>query len=137
MPTFKHPCPHCAKYINRDVAACPYCGARDPFAPARCPSCRTVIEDRAWVACPKCGQALGAAAEATAGSQDAPGPGEAGGLPTESQVAARQSVPSGSASPPASGGGQSNAAAGGRCTGCGAALPVNARFCTVCGTLAD
>ena len=58
MPTFKHPCPHCGKYIERDVAACPFCGRADPFAPARCPACRTPIEDLSWVACPKCGALL-------------------------------------------------------------------------------
>ena len=39
MPTYKHPCPHCGTFINRDVAACPKCGTRDPFAPGRCPAC--------------------------------------------------------------------------------------------------
>ena len=58
MPTFKHPCPHCGAYINRDVAACPACGRADPFAPARCPTCKAPIEDLAWVACPKCGTSL-------------------------------------------------------------------------------
>ena len=69
MPTFKHPCPHCGKYIERDVAACPFCGTADPFAPARCPNCSAVIEDPAWMACPKCGSALpkvGAAASVAA-----------------------------------------------------------------------
>jgi hypothetical protein len=64
MPTFKHPCPHCGKYIERDVAACPFCGTADPFAPARCPNCSATIEDLAWKACPKCGQALLARAPA-------------------------------------------------------------------------
>ena len=45
MPTFKHPCPHCGAFIHRDVKACPACGRGDPFAPARCPGCRAVIED--------------------------------------------------------------------------------------------
>lgn len=31
MPTFKHPCPHCGKYINRDVPTCPFCGTAEPF----------------------------------------------------------------------------------------------------------
>ena len=61
MPTFKHPCPHCGTYIERDVLACPFCGTKDPFAPARCPNCRTSITDPAWIACPKCGAALGKA----------------------------------------------------------------------------
>jgi RNA polymerase subunit RPABC4/transcription elongation factor Spt4 len=85
MPTFKHPCPHCGKYVQRDAAACPFCGTRDPFT--------TEPADR---------------------RQSQPPAGE------------DQSIPA-----------QANAAAGGRCTGCGAALPANARFCTVCGTLAD
>ncbi|MET1231631.1 MAG: zinc ribbon domain-containing protein [Candidatus Limnocylindrales bacterium] len=58
MPTFKHPCPHCGTFINRDVAACPACGRADPFAPGRCPTCKAPIEDLAWVACPKCGTSL-------------------------------------------------------------------------------
>jgi rRNA maturation endonuclease Nob1 len=58
MPTYKHPCPHCGKYIERDVAACPFCGTADPFAPGRCPNCSATIEDLSWKACPKCGQAL-------------------------------------------------------------------------------
>jgi rRNA maturation endonuclease Nob1 len=120
MPTFKHPCPHCGKYVNRDVAACPFCGTRDPFAPARCPSCRTAIADRSWVACPNCGQELGgrpvdARAAASEAERRDDGPGrQDDGAPA-----------------------QANASAGGRCTGCGAAMPANARFCTVCGTLAD
>ncbi|MGH2406478.1 MAG: zinc ribbon domain-containing protein [Candidatus Limnocylindrales bacterium] len=65
MPTFKHPCPHCGAYIQRDVVACPACGQRDPFAPGRCPNCRTPLEDPKWVACPKCGAALGPAASPT------------------------------------------------------------------------
>ena len=72
MPTFKHPCPHCGKYIGRDVAACPFCGTADPFAPARCPNCRTVIEDLAWMACPKCGQPLPKAAAAQPAASNPP-----------------------------------------------------------------
>jgi hypothetical protein len=62
MPTFKHPCPHCGKYIERDVAACPFCGTGDPFAPRRCPNCRAPIDDAAWRTCPKCGTVLASAA---------------------------------------------------------------------------
>lgn len=104
MPTFKHPCPHCGKYIERDVATCPFCGTADPFAPGRCPNCSAIIEDPAWLVCPKCGTPLTPVAAA------AP--------PVNPQPAA---VP---APTPA------------KCTGCGAALPAGARFCTVCGTLA-
>jgi RNA polymerase subunit RPABC4/transcription elongation factor Spt4 len=116
MPTFKHPCPHCAKFIERDVAACPFCGTADPFAPARCPNCRAVIADLAWVACPKCGQPLpklAAAQPAPAAPQPAP--------------AAPQPA---SAAPPAA------PPATRKCSGCGAPLTEGARFCTVCGTLA-
>ena len=59
MPTFKHPCPQCGTFINRDVVACPACGRQDPFAPARCGNCRAPLEDPSWVACPKCGQPVG------------------------------------------------------------------------------
>jgi hypothetical protein len=38
MPTFKHPCPHCGKYIPRDVARCEFCGTADPFNPANAPA---------------------------------------------------------------------------------------------------
>lgn len=55
MPTYKHPCPWCSKLIARDVAACPFCGRKDPFAPRRCAACRAPLEDASWVACPSCG----------------------------------------------------------------------------------
>jgi RNA polymerase subunit RPABC4/transcription elongation factor Spt4 len=110
MPTFKHPCPHCGKYIARDVAACPFCARPDPFAPARCPNCRTIIEDRSWTACPKCGQTLVVAQPAT------------GAAPSAA-----------SAAPAAPAATQPH---GRKCTGCGAPLTEGARFCTVCGTLA-
>ena len=111
MPTYKHPCPHCGKYIERDVAACPFCGTADPFAPARCPNCSATIEDLAWKACPKCGQAL-------------PGPAATQPGPNNQQQAA--------ATPPATAG----PAPSTKCSGCGAPLTEGARFCTVCGTLA-
>jgi RNA polymerase subunit RPABC4/transcription elongation factor Spt4 len=125
MPTFKHPCPHCGKFIQRDVAACPFCGTRDPFAPQRCPNCSAVIEDRSWVSCPKCGQALTPPAAASAAS--------GAGQPS----AEAPSTQSSSAAPPSATGSSSGAPATRRCTGCGAPLPEGARFCTVCGTLAD
>ena len=112
MPTFKHPCPHCGKYIGRDVAACPFCGTADPFAPARCPNCRTVIEDPAWAACPRCGQAL---VKATATAQ-----------PAAPAQPAATSQPVTAPAPTTR-----------KCTGCGAPLAEGARFCTVCGTLAS
>lgn len=108
MPTFKHPCPHCGKYIGRDVATCPFCATVDPFAPARCPSCRTVMGDPTSVACPRCGQAL---------ARQAAAPAAASTLPAQ---------PAPQTGPPAAR----------KCTGCGAPLAEGARFCTVCGTLA-
>jgi RNA polymerase subunit RPABC4/transcription elongation factor Spt4 len=122
MPTFKHPCPHCGKYIARDVAACPFCGTSDPFAPARCLNCRTVIEDRAWVRCPRCGHAL--AGPPTAGQGPASNAGQ------QAQPAVQ---PAAAVEPTAA---QPAPADASKCSGCGAPLPANARFCTVCGTLA-
>ena len=58
MPTFKHPCPYCDKFIDRAVAACPFCGQADPFAPKRCQNCRKIVEDPSWVVCPSCGNSL-------------------------------------------------------------------------------
>lgn len=58
MPTYKHPCPACGEMIARDVAACPFCARRDPFAPRRCEACRAAITDARWVACPSCGASL-------------------------------------------------------------------------------
>ena len=113
MPQYKHPCPHCGNFIMRDVTVCPYCGTGDPFAPGRCPSCRAVIEDPKWVACPKCGQSLV--------SQPSP--------------ATRPAAPvagSGAAPQPASG---SAGSSGGSCSTCGAGLAAGSRFCAVCGTL--
>lgn len=127
MPAIKHPCPHCGKWIMRDVAACPFCGTADPFAPARCPSCRAVIEDRAWVACPTCGTPLSGASGpgAIAGAGDDAGatPPSAGSTGQGGAGSANLSAP-----PPAS--------ASVTCTGCGAPLAAGARFCAVCGTLA-
>jgi RNA polymerase subunit RPABC4/transcription elongation factor Spt4 len=122
MPTYKHPCPHCAKYIARDVAACPFCGTADPFAPARCPNCRAVIGDGAWVSCPKCGQPLPKPAPASADQ------GPTAQQPNEPPATA-PAAPAGQPAQPAGG--------ASRCSGCGAPLPAGARFCTVCGTLAD
>lgn len=142
MPTFKHPCPHCDKYINRDVAVCPYCATPDPFAPARCPNCRTEITDLAWAACPRCGQSLKPA-----------------GLPQPANAAPIQPSPNQpppssylnpnvppppptagppTAAPPAASPHATAAAVGAttNCSGCGAPLAPGARFCTVCGTLA-
>ena len=119
MPTFKHPCPHCGKWIERDVAACPYCGAADPFAPGRCPNCRRVIDDPAWISCPACGTSLKPAA-GTAAASAAPGATTSAAPAAPPQAAAAPAPPAPTAT----------------CSGCGAPLPAGARFCTVCGTLA-
>jgi predicted amidophosphoribosyltransferase len=149
MPTFKHPCPYCDKFIDRAVAACPFCGQVDPFAPKRCQNCRKIIEDPAWVTCPSCGQSLiapppgtvasGPTAETGAPAQATPGPAAgaagSGAASSASSGAAAQPVPP--PRPPLS----ADAAApalksAGPCSGCGAPLPAGARFCTICGTVA-
>ncbi|MGA3030666.1 MAG: zinc-ribbon domain-containing protein [Candidatus Limnocylindrales bacterium] len=147
MPTFKHPCPYCDRFIDRAVAACPFCGQVDPFAPKRCQNCRKIVEDPTWVVCPSCGQSLiapppGAATTATtagagaaapaASSPAAPAPNVA-----SSGAAAQPATPPLPPRPPIN----PDAAppvlkSAGACSGCGAALPAGARFCTVCGTLA-
>jgi len=153
MPTFKHPCPYCGGFIARDVAACPYCGIRDPFVPGRCASCRAPIEDPGWVTCPKCGASLRPPA---VGGPALPVPGDA---PTPSPAVdpavplaepALPAVPSPLAEPaplvePAPlaaavlppGPMDAPAVAAGACAGCGATLAVGARFCPACGTLAS
>ena len=118
MPTIKHPCPHCGKWIQRDVRACPFCGTADPFAPGRCPSCRSVIEDPAWVACPACGASLVAK---PAGAE--------GAAPRKAATPGPPSAPPAEA-PAATGATRT-------CAGCGAPLAAAARFCTICGTLAE
>ena len=139
MPTFKHPCPYCDKFIDRAVRACPFCGQVDPFAPKRCQNCGKIVEDPAWTVCPSCGQSLIAPPPGTvapdAGTAalgtSAPAPAVAG-TPAAAPVA-----PPPPPRPPLS----SDAAApvlksAGPCSGCGAPLPAGARFCTVCGTVA-
>jgi predicted amidophosphoribosyltransferase len=128
MPTFKHPCPHCGTYIQRDAAACPACGRADPFAPGRCPACKAPIEDPAWVACPRCGASLVTAPAVSQPAADGrvtkpPGP---AGLPSVAP-----------ADPPTSVAPDQPAADGARrCRGCLAPLPDGARFCRECGTVA-
>lgn len=112
MPTYKHPCPGCGTFIERDVVACPACGRQDPFAPARCPNCRTTVE-AGWVACPKCGANLTPAASGDATPRAAP---------------TTPSTPPAATAPPA--------VAARSCSGCGSPLPEGARFCRECGTLA-
>ncbi|MFI5258077.1 MAG: zinc-ribbon domain-containing protein [Candidatus Limnocylindrales bacterium] len=150
MPTFKHACPYCDKFIDRAVAACPYCGQVDPFAPKRCQNCRKDVEDPAWTVCPSCGQSLiapppgaatsgtgaGAPAATAASAPTAPAP-AAQPATAGSGAAAQNAPPPPPPRPPLN----PDAAApvlksAGACSGCGAALPAGARFCTVCGTLA-
>ncbi len=149
MPTYKHPCPHCGTFINRDVVACPKCGTRDPFAPGRCPACGAVIEDASWVACPRCGKPVGAAAvaaanaSANAGTVQLPGqettpaspplaaPGTSaasGAIPGWGQpVAPPAAAPLEPTPPPAA------ATSAAPCAACGSPLAQGARFCLDCG----
>lgn len=135
MPTFKHPCPTCGKYIARDVARCPYCGAIDPFVPGRCQACREPIEDLAWVACPSCGAPL------KEGVAPMPGAAPATTSPAPPATARATGPPAAPDSPSASSD-RSEAptaampAAVAACPACGAPLAAGARFCTGCGTLA-
>ena len=149
MPAYKVPCPRCASFIMRDVAVCPFCQTTDPFAPLRCASCRAVIEDPRWNACPQCGTPVpkpGASAADAAGGPGA-GPGAPKGTAPAAQArSAPGTVPGQPAAPPASQApapspasqepAPSPPAAAKACTGCGAPLAAGARFCTVCGTLA-
>ncbi len=104
MPTFKHPCPQCGTFINRDVVACPACGRLDPFTPDRCGSCRAPLEDPAWIACPKCGNPVGTAAVAAA---------QAGAAESARAVAVNPAE---------------------ACSACSSPLAPGARFCRDCGT---
>jgi predicted amidophosphoribosyltransferase len=145
MPTYKHPCPYCDKFIDRAVAACPFCGQADPFAPKRCQACRKIVEDPAWVVCPSCGASLiapppGATATTAAGSAAGnPAPGAAaqaqalatpatGPTATQPAPAPRPPLNADAAAPALK--------SAGPCSGCGAPLPAGARFCTICGTVA-
>ncbi len=95
MPTFKHPCPYCGKFIDRAVAACPYCGVREPFSPKRCLACRKIVEDPAWTTCPSCGASLTMpVAGATPGAPGSIGPqGQVAGPPPAPAVLPAPSVP--------------------------------------------
>ena len=135
MPTFKHPCPYCDKFIDRAVSACPFCGQVDPFAPKRCPNCRKIVEDPGWTVCPSCGQSLIAPPPGTVAPASAPAPAQP--QPAASGSAAAPVEPPPPPRPPLS----PDASApvlksGGPCSGCGAPLPAGARFCTICGTVA-
>jgi len=146
MPTYKHPCPHCGTYIERDVVACPKCGTRDPFTPGRCPNCRAPLDDPSWIACPKCGAAVGAAAVTQA--TQAPGPAgtpsnaHAGAIPGWGQAVtpAAATAPGPTVpfvSPPLAPVTPAPApapAASRTCSACGSPLAEGVRFCKDCGT---
>ena len=157
MPTYKHPCPYCGQFIDRAVAACPFCGVMEPFSPKRCQNCRRIVEDPAWVVCPGCGQSLvapvqpvgvptGTAGAPASGAAPSAAPAGAYGAPPAygqpTQPAQPATPPSPPPPPPASPllpmppAPVQAPAQGPACTGCGAPLPTGARFCTVCGTVA-
>lgn len=123
MPGYKHPCPFCSTFIESGVAACPVCGVIDPFTQGRCPDCRAPLQ-AGWIACPKCGRSLTAADTSTAA--------RAVKLPSTTPTTPPQDPRS--PAPPQADPAPSPPAAD-RCSGCGAALPAGARFCTECGTL--
>ena len=157
MPTFKHPCPYCGKFIDRAVAACPFCSQPDPFAPKRCQNCRKIVEDMDWVTCPYCGASLSTIPVNAASAGEA----ASAGLPAQPPA---QPAPSGPAQPASVDPAQTNGGAwqptplvqlerpplyqepgsadapapqpAGKCSGCGAPMGAGARFCTVCGTMA-
>jgi RNA polymerase subunit RPABC4/transcription elongation factor Spt4 len=144
MPTFKHPCPYCDKFIDRSVAACPFCGQADPFAPKRCLTCRKIVEDPSWVVCPSCGNSLIAPVPVIVNA--APGA-TTTGSPAAATVPTTPATPVGgtpgapAAPPPPRPALNADAApialkSAGPCGGCGSPLPAGARFCTVCGTVA-
>ena len=127
MPAYKVACPRCANLTMRDAAVCPFCHAKDPFAPMRCASCSAIMEDPRWAACQRCGTPV-------------PKPGTSAaamGAPTAAQTArpAQESTPQPAAATPAAVAPPA-APAGRFCTGCGGSLVAGARFCTVCGTIA-
>lgn len=137
MPTYKHPCPACGKFIARDVARCPFCGSIDPFVPGRCPKCRAPIEDAAWIACAKCGTPLREGVAPMPGSAVAP-PGTVPAATTAASTAAAGPAATTPAATPATSTPGATSAPAHRlaCSGCGTALAPGASFCTVCGTLA-
>jgi predicted amidophosphoribosyltransferase len=134
MPTFKHPCPYCEKFIDRAVAACPFCGQADPFAPRRCPNCQKVVEDAAWVICPTCGQSLSGPVIVNVAADAVPATSASGAADsTLSGTAPTAPAPRPPLAPGAAAPVQQTA---GACSGCGAPLPAGSRFCTICGTVA-
>jgi len=134
MPTFKHPCPYCDKFIDRAVRACPFCGQDDPFAPKRCQKCSKIVEDPAWTVCPSCGQSLIAPMPVIANAVPGdPAAAAASGAPASGGAASAPPLPRPPLAADAAPVAQKSA---GPCSGCGAPLPAGARFCTVCGTVA-
>jgi RNA polymerase subunit RPABC4/transcription elongation factor Spt4 len=139
MPSYKHPCPYCGKFIDKIAAACPYCGRPDPFAPRRCPNCDKIVDDPAWVACPSCGASLlvTTAPEDAAAPGSAESPAQASSQPSAQPAAPPPPPPSAAeAAPPSKPAEPEPPVAGARCSGCGAPLAEGARFCTTCGTMA-
>jgi predicted amidophosphoribosyltransferase len=132
MPTYKHPCPVCGNFIQRDVARCPFCGRVDPFTPGRCEHCGAVIEDPKWVACPRCGASLG---EEKVTEMYAAPPGAPATAPATPADPARPASPP-AVAPPAPEV-EAPAARQAFCTACGQPLAAGSRFCTTCGTLVE
>ena len=138
MPTFKHPCPYCDKFIDRAVAACPSAASVDPFAPealpelpqdhrgpglGRLPLVRRVVDRMTVVTTRRRRGPTPPPAEGPAGQRRS--------RRCRSSLAAPR--PTGSATATDRLAGPQPA---GKCSGCGAPLPAGARFCTICGTVA-
>lgn len=159
MPTFKHPCPYCGKFIEGSAIACPFCGVTEPFTHGRCPDCRAQLQP-GWLACTGCGRTLTSADTISPATIGTTGVAMAAGarpqnsqtaLPASGQpeaVAPGPDAGPGAAAPPGPDAGPGaavgrpvsansppSAIAGTGCTGCGARLASGARFCTECGTL--
>jgi predicted amidophosphoribosyltransferase len=148
MPTYKHPCPVCGNFIQRDVARCPFCGRVDPFTPGRCERCGAAIEDPKWVACPRCGASLGEEKVTEMYAAPPGAPAAAPARPAAAVEAAAPALPVAPAAPvappvppPAASSHvpEVQVPAGPRafCTACGRPLDPGARFCTTCGTLVE
>ena len=69
MPTFKHPCPTCGKYILRDVSQCEFCGTADPFNPANATAKPSQPQQPAPQAAPAAGKCTGCGAPLAAGAR--------------------------------------------------------------------
>ncbi|MHB8958073.1 MAG: zinc ribbon domain-containing protein [Candidatus Limnocylindrales bacterium] len=142
MPTFKHPCPHCGTFIERDVVACPKCGTRDPFSPGRCPNCSAPLDDASWIACPKCGNPVGAALAAQQAQAASAAPGAVPGWGQQAPAASPipgwgQQAPAAPPAPTAEPAPADPAPRTSTCRACGSPLAEGARFCKDCGTAAS